>query len=52
LLASVLFGALWTFVGLEVTVVLFLAGLLMATGLSWVILSRSVGVANDEPTTD
>jgi MFS family permease len=52
LLASILFGALWTFVGLEVTVVLFLAGLLMATGLSWVILSRSVGVANDEPTTD
>jgi MFS family permease len=51
LFASILFGALWTFVGLEMTVALYLTGLLVATGLAWITLSRSEGVANDAPTT-
>ena len=38
LLASMLFGALWTFVGVDTTVGLFLVGLVGATGLAWVML--------------
>jgi MFS family permease len=40
LVASVLFGALWTFAGLDATVILFLAGLLGATGLTWHLLKE------------
>jgi MFS family permease len=38
LAASILFGALWTFAGLDATVGLFLAGLLGATALTWAML--------------
>jgi MFS family permease len=47
LLASVLFGSLWTFAGLEVTVLLFLTGLLAATVLTWLMLTqREKGVTS------
>jgi MFS family permease len=38
LLASIAFGALWTFAGLDLTIAIFLAGLLGATGLAWLMI--------------
>lgn len=40
LVASIAFGALWTFISLDLTVILFLAGLLTATALTWRMLKE------------
>jgi MFS family permease len=51
LLASVLFGVLWTVGGVELAVTMFLTGLFVAIGLSWIGLGRAEAAAIDEPTT-
>jgi MFS family permease len=50
LVSSVVFGALWTVVGVEVTVSIFMVGLISATALGWFVLNRDRSMMLDEST--
>ena len=50
LVSSILFGTLWTSIGVDVTVTIFLVSCLMTTGLTWQLLRQGKGVPDDAPT--